>query len=166
MLTVPFRVGVMFPDTVAGQAYILGRSGRGNVSGRHSIIDKTDFWKFSFPHGYTRPYRRAGIAADCSRSADGVARHYRAEGLPRGGRRHRPLPEEQRGLFIGACAAVVRPASTAEVAEVVRLCAEAGVPVVPQGGNTGLVGGGVPGGGVVLPRGSTASAPSTPPTAP
>ena len=34
----------------------------------------------------------------------------------------------------------LRPASTAEVAAVVRLCAGAGVPVVPQGGLTGLAG--------------------------
>ena len=40
--------------------------------------------------------------------------------------------------------AVVRPASTAEVAAVVRACAGHGVTIVPQGGNTGLVGGGVP----------------------
>ena len=40
--------------------------------------------------------------------------------------------------------AVVRPAGTAQVAAVVRLCAEAGVPVVPQGGNTGLAGGATP----------------------
>jgi FAD/FMN-containing dehydrogenase len=40
--------------------------------------------------------------------------------------------------------AVVRPGSTAEVAAVVRACAATGVSVVPQGGNTGLVGGGVP----------------------
>src|SRR4051812_32982437 len=39
---------------------------------------------------------------------------------------------------------VVRPGSTDEVAGVVRACAAAGVPLVPQGGNTGLVGGGVP----------------------
>ncbi len=47
---------------------------------------------------------------------------------------------------------VARPKSTAEVAEVLRLCCAEGVPVVPQGGNTGLVGGGVLGepGGVIL----------------
>lgn len=39
---------------------------------------------------------------------------------------------------------VVRPACTSEVAEVMRVCYELGVAVVPQGGNTGLVGGGVP----------------------
>jgi FAD/FMN-containing dehydrogenase len=44
----------------------------------------------------------------------------------------------------GRALAVVRPASTAEVAAVVRACAAAGVAIVPQGGNTGLVGGGVP----------------------
>ena len=43
----------------------------------------------------------------------------------------------------GRSLAVVRPASTAEVAQVVRACAAHGASVVPQGGNTGLVGGGV-----------------------
>lgn len=46
--------------------------------------------------------------------------------------------------FTGAARAVVRPSSTAEVAAVLELCSAAGVPVVVQGGNTGLVGGGVP----------------------
>ena len=47
---------------------------------------------------------------------------------------------------------VARPKSTSEVAEVLRLCYAEGVPVVPQGGNTGLVGAGVLGepGGVIL----------------
>ena len=44
----------------------------------------------------------------------------------------------------GRALAVVRPGTPAEVATVVRACADAGVAVVPQGGNTGLVGGGVP----------------------
>jgi FAD/FMN-containing dehydrogenase len=47
--------------------------------------------------------------------------------------------------FSGPCSAVVRPASTAEVSAVMAACTVAGVPVVVQGGNTGLVGGGVPG---------------------
>jgi FAD/FMN-containing dehydrogenase len=50
----------------------------------------------------------------------------------------------------GAALAVVRPASTAEVADVLRRCTDAGVGVVPQGGNTGLVGGSVPRGGEVV----------------
>ena len=49
-----------------------------------------------------------------------------------------------RGLFQGRTQAVVRPANTAEVAAVVRLCAERGAAVVPQGGNTSMVGGATP----------------------
>jgi FAD/FMN-containing dehydrogenase len=54
------------------------------------------------------------------------------------------------GRFSGTAACVVRPADTDQVAAVVRACAGAGAPMVLQGGNTGLVGGGVPGGGEVL----------------
>jgi len=54
------------------------------------------------------------------------------------------------GRFRGHAPAVLRPADTAEVAAVLAVCREAGVPVVPQGGNTGLVGGGVPGHGEVV----------------
>jgi len=65
-----------------------------------------------------------------------------------------PYLVEQRGLYQGACAGVARPASTDEVARVVAICAEAGLGITPQGGNTGLVGGGVPtypdGDGIVL----------------
>ena len=52
--------------------------------------------------------------------------------------------------FHGAALAVVRPGSADEVAGVLRACADAGVGVVPQGGNTGLVGGAVPRGGEVV----------------
>jgi FAD/FMN-containing dehydrogenase len=48
------------------------------------------------------------------------------------------------GRFRGHTPAVVRPRDTAEVAAVLALCTDAALPVVPQGGNTGLVGGGVP----------------------
>ncbi|HRO82997.1 MAG TPA: FAD-binding protein, partial [Alicycliphilus denitrificans] len=46
----------------------------------------------------------------------------------------------------GKALAVVRPASTAEVAAVVKACAAAGSPMVPQGGNTGLSVGSTPDG--------------------
>ena len=49
-----------------------------------------------------------------------------------------------RGNYVGKAALVVRPANTQEVANIVKLCAETGTPIVPQGGNTGMVGGGVP----------------------
>ena len=49
-----------------------------------------------------------------------------------------------RGRYRGRALAAVRPASTGEVAAVVRHCAQAGIPLVPQGGNTGLCGGATP----------------------
>ena len=61
-----------------------------------------------------------------------------------------PYLVESRGLYRGTALAVVRPGSTEEVAFTVRTCGDAGVPVVAQGGNTGLTGGGVPFGGIVL----------------
>ena len=54
-----------------------------------------------------------------------------------------PYLREERGLYHGVAAAVVRPGSTDEVAKVLAICHAAGLGVVPQGGNTGLVGGGV-----------------------
>jgi FAD/FMN-containing dehydrogenase len=53
--------------------------------------------------------------------------------------------------WAGVAACVVRPASTDEVSRVMRACALAGIPVVPQGGNTGLVGGSVPAGRPAVP---------------
>src|SRR5438105_10174921 len=52
-----------------------------------------------------------------------------------------PYCEDWRRLYHGRTSAVLRPASVAEVADAVRLCAEHGVPIVPQGGNTSMVGG-------------------------
>ncbi|MCP1675363.1 FAD/FMN-containing dehydrogenase [Natronocella acetinitrilica] len=57
---------------------------------------------------------------------------------------HGPYLKEWRGLYGGVAAAVVRPGSTEEVATVLRLCNQAGIGVVPQGGNTGLCGGAAP----------------------
>ncbi len=48
------------------------------------------------------------------------------------------------GYFKGRTTLVLRPGSTEEVAAIVRLAAAEGVPIVPQSGNTGLVGGGIP----------------------
>ncbi|MBF6468167.1 FAD-binding oxidoreductase [Nocardia beijingensis] len=48
------------------------------------------------------------------------------------------------GRWHGMTTAVVRPADTEEVARVIRVCRRAGIGVVPQGGNTGLVGGSIP----------------------
>ena len=61
-----------------------------------------------------------------------------------------PHARDWTGRFGGPTPAVVRPADTAEVAGVVAACRSAGVALVPQGGNTGLVGGGVPNDGEVV----------------
>jgi FAD/FMN-containing dehydrogenase len=55
-----------------------------------------------------------------------------------------PYLKEPRGLFHGKAQAVVRPGSVAEVSAVMKWASETGATVVPQGGNTGMVGGQVP----------------------
>ena len=55
-----------------------------------------------------------------------------------------PYCKEWRGLFPGRARAVVRPGDTAEVAALLAFCHQNRLPVVPQGGNTGLVGGQTP----------------------
>jgi D-lactate dehydrogenase (cytochrome) len=55
-----------------------------------------------------------------------------------------PFLTDWRGRFTGSAAAVLRPANAQEVASIVALCAQEKVPIVPQGGNTGLVLGSVP----------------------
>jgi len=63
-----------------------------------------------------------------------------------------PYEEDWRGRYRGRARCVVRPADTAQMSAVVRCCAASGVPMVPQSGNTSLVGGSVPhsGGGEVI----------------
>ena len=56
----------------------------------------------------------------------------------------KPYLSDWRKQYSGPAECVVRPGSTEEVARVVALCAREGLAVVPQGGNTGLVGGSVP----------------------
>lgn len=51
---------------------------------------------------------------------------------------------ERRELYHGRTAAILRPASTADVAAIMKIAHETGTPIVPQGGNTGLVGGQIP----------------------
>lgn len=57
-----------------------------------------------------------------------------------------PWLSDWRGRFHGAAAALLSPASAAEVSAIVRLCAAARVALVPQGGNTSMVGGATPDG--------------------
>jgi FAD/FMN-containing dehydrogenase len=55
-----------------------------------------------------------------------------------------PWLHDWRGRYHGAAAAMLSPATVEEVSDVVRLCAGEGVPLVPQGGNTSMVGGATP----------------------
>src|SRR3954452_9720043 len=55
-----------------------------------------------------------------------------------------PYLTEERQLYQGRTPAVLRPGSVAEVSAILKLANETGTPIVPQGGNTGLVGGHVP----------------------
>lgn len=55
-----------------------------------------------------------------------------------------PWLTDWRGRYTGRALAMALPASTAEVAALVRVCGEYGVPIVPQGGNSGMAGGATP----------------------
>ncbi|MBU0769829.1 MAG: FAD-binding oxidoreductase [Gammaproteobacteria bacterium] len=55
-----------------------------------------------------------------------------------------PYCTDWRGRYHGDALCVVRPASVEALSQVVHVCAEAGLPMVPQGGNTGLCGGATP----------------------
>jgi FAD/FMN-containing dehydrogenase len=55
-----------------------------------------------------------------------------------------PFLTDWRGLWTGRARAVVQPDSTEDVAAIMRWCAERHVPIVPQGGNTGMSGGATP----------------------
>ena len=77
-----------------------------------------------------------------------------------------PWLSDWRGRYHGKAAALLSPASAAETAAAVRLCVEAGVALVPQGGNTSMVGGATPDASgealILLPKGSAARAPAQP----
>ncbi|MCP4002276.1 MAG: FAD-binding oxidoreductase [Gammaproteobacteria bacterium] len=56
-----------------------------------------------------------------------------------------PYLTEWRGLFCGQTPLLLSPATVGEVSAILRLCHEHGISIVPQGGNTGLAGGAIPG---------------------
>src|ERR1700687_6033537 len=61
-----------------------------------------------------------------------------------------PYLTEERELFHGRSPLVLRPGSTAEVSDICKLASEHRIALVPQGGNTGLVGGQTPHNGEVV----------------
>ena len=54
-----------------------------------------------------------------------------------------PYLEETRGIYVGASPAIIRPKDTLQVSKIVAMCSKENIGIVPQGGNTGLSGGGV-----------------------
>lgn len=68
-----------------------------------------------------------------------------ARGLTRDPELMAPWLTDWRGRFVGSALAMASPADTAELAALVKLCAEHRVPIVPQGGNSGMAGGATPG---------------------
>jgi FAD/FMN-containing dehydrogenase len=100
----------------------------------------------------SRSARPAATASTLERIGAAVGR----QGLLTDRQDLEPYLGDWRGFFRGSAPAVVRPAATAEVAAVVRICAETGTAIVPQGGNTGMSGAATPpaaGGGIVLQLG-------------
>lgn len=73
-----------------------------------------------------------------------ISRGLDAEGWLTNPTEMAPYLKEWRGHYQGQAAAVARPSNTAEVSALVAACAEQQVSIVPQGGNTGLVGGACP----------------------
>ena len=67
------------------------------------------------------------------------------KGFTRDSERMSPWLTDWRGRFRGEAAAMLSPAGTGEVQAIVRLCAQARIPLVPQGGNSSVVGGATPG---------------------
>ena len=67
-----------------------------------------------------------------------------SKGWTQDGRELEPHLTEWRNTVRGKTSIMISPASTAEVSKVVRACADAGVAIVPQGGNTGMCAGAIP----------------------
>jgi FAD/FMN-containing dehydrogenase len=73
-----------------------------------------------------------------------------ANGFSEDAREIAPHLEEWRGRLHGKSSLLLKPATTEQVSAVLAICHETGTPIVPQGGNTGLVGGQIPLHGEVL----------------
>ena len=82
--------------------------------------------------------------ANQARLIEQVAARYGAKSVITDTAEIEPWLSDWRGRFHGRSDAILAPSSTEEVAEIVRLANKLGVPLVPQGGNTGMVAGATP----------------------
>src|SRR5690606_17332492 len=101
------------------------------------------------PRGSTRRGRRSRVRIDPA-LLERLEAIVGPAGCTRDPQRLRPHLTEWRDRYRGSTPLMVAPASTEEVSAVVRACAQAKVPIVPQGGNTGLCGGAIPRGEILL----------------
>jgi FAD/FMN-containing dehydrogenase len=84
------------------------------------------------------------MAVDDATLIDALARIVGRDHVLTGDAEVAPYVVDWRGRYRGAARAIVRPATSAEVAAIVAQCHEARIPIVPQGGNTGMCGGATP----------------------
>jgi FAD/FMN-containing dehydrogenase len=88
--------------------------------------------------------RSASLAPSPAAFLDEAARLLGPRGLTTDPERMDAWLTDWRGRYTGRALALASPGSTAEVAALVKLCAAHGVPIVPQGGNSGMAGGATP----------------------
>lgn len=84
------------------------------------------------------------VAAETSAFLDEAARLLGPRGLTTDPERMEPWLTDWRGRYTGRALAMASPASTQEVAALMKLCCQYRIPVVPQGGNSGMAGGATP----------------------
>ena len=84
--------------------------------------------------------------APSATALDGLAQLLGPKGFTADPGTMAPWLTDWRGKYHGIAAAMLSPATTEEVAAVVRLCAAEDIALVPQGGNSGMVGGATPDG--------------------
>ncbi|MGE5737337.1 MAG: FAD-binding oxidoreductase [Betaproteobacteria bacterium] len=84
------------------------------------------------------------MAVDDATLIDALARIVGRDHVLTGDAEVAPYVVDWRGRYQGTARAIVRPATSAEVAAIVAQCHEARIPIVPQGGNTGMCGGATP----------------------
>ena len=102
------------------------------------------FFRRPYNAFYTQPMTPLSNKVSRTKTVERIASVVGPQGLLTDPRDLEPYVVDWRGVYRGATPAVVRPASTKEVAAVVRICAETATPIVPQGGNTGMCGASVP----------------------
>ena len=84
------------------------------------------------------------LAAPTPALLDAIAARLGPQGFTRDPHELEPVLTDWRGRYHGQAAALLSPANRDEVVAIVRACADARVAIVPQGGNTGMVGGATP----------------------